>query len=203
MIIKRSASVLAISTLIYSLPVMADQVILDNLVVQGNLCGGSDCVNGEVFDFDTIKLKTTSPQIRFEDTSASASFPGNDWLMSVTADPTTTSIFSITDATANIAVLKMGAGSNGGVALGANATLENNTISVGSSGNERRIINVATGTATTDAVNLAQFNAFKTTATAAANTQLTAFNTELSTLQTNLTTLTNRLNALITRVDNL
>lgn len=195
--------ILALSTLLYGLPVIADEVILDDLIVNGSLCVGADCINGEVFDFDTIKLKTTSPQIRFDDTSASASFPGNDWLMSVTADAAMTSIFSIIDATAGIPVLRMGAGNSGGVAIGANAELVANAISVGATGSEKRIIHVATGTATTDAVNLAQFNSFKATAAAAANTQLTAFNSELTTLQNNLNTLTTRLNELMTRVDNL
>ncbi len=35
----------------------ADQVILDDLIVDGSACIGFDCVNGESFGFDTLRLK--------------------------------------------------------------------------------------------------------------------------------------------------
>lgn len=56
-----------------------DQVILDDLIVDGSACVGFDCVNGEVFGFDTIRLKENNMRIKFDDTSTSASFPNNDW----------------------------------------------------------------------------------------------------------------------------
>ncbi len=59
--------------------VLADQVIVDDLVVDGSACIGIDCVNGESFGFDTIRLKENNLRIKFQDTSASASFPSNDW----------------------------------------------------------------------------------------------------------------------------
>lgn len=57
----------------------ADQVILDDLIVDGSICAGLDCVNGESFGFDTLRLKENNLRIRAFDTSASASFPSNDW----------------------------------------------------------------------------------------------------------------------------
>jgi hypothetical protein len=57
----------------------ADQVILDDLIVDGSACVGQDCVNGESFGFDTLRLKENNLRIKFQDTSASASFPSNDW----------------------------------------------------------------------------------------------------------------------------
>ncbi len=57
----------------------ADQVILDDLIVDGSICVGQDCVNGESFGFDTIRLKENNLRIKFQDTSNSASFPSNDW----------------------------------------------------------------------------------------------------------------------------
>ena len=57
----------------------ADQVILDDLIVDGSICAGLDCVNGESFGFDTLRLKENNLRIKFQDTSASASFPSNDW----------------------------------------------------------------------------------------------------------------------------
>ncbi len=56
-----------------------DQVILDDLIVDGSICVGMDCVNGESFGFDTLRLKENNLRIRAVDTSTSASFPSRDW----------------------------------------------------------------------------------------------------------------------------
>ena len=58
---------------------MADQVINDDLIVTFSECIGNDCVNGESFGFDTLRLKENNLRIKFQDTSNSASFPTNDW----------------------------------------------------------------------------------------------------------------------------
>jgi hypothetical protein len=55
-----------------------DDVIPDDLIVQGSACVGLDCVSGEVFGFDTIRMKENNTRIQFEDTSA-AGFPLNNW----------------------------------------------------------------------------------------------------------------------------
>lgn len=57
----------------------ADNVINDDLIVQFSTCTGNDCVNGESFGFDTLRLKENNLRIHFDDTSNSASFPSNDW----------------------------------------------------------------------------------------------------------------------------
>ena len=64
-------------------PATKDQVILDDLIVDGSQCVGQDCVNGESFGFDTIRLKENNLRIKFEDTSNSASFPSNDWQITI------------------------------------------------------------------------------------------------------------------------
>jgi len=56
-----------------------DQVVLDDQIVIGSLCVGQDCVNGENFGFDTIRIKENNTRIKFDDTSSSASFPNVDW----------------------------------------------------------------------------------------------------------------------------
>lgn len=56
-----------------------DQVIPDDLIVQGSTCVGFDCVNNESFGFDTIRLKENNTRIAFDDTSSSAGFPTNNW----------------------------------------------------------------------------------------------------------------------------
>lgn len=61
-----------------SIGARADQVIPDDLIVQSSLCVGFDCVNGEVFNSSTIRLKENNLRIEFLDTSVSP-FPANDW----------------------------------------------------------------------------------------------------------------------------
>jgi hypothetical protein len=56
-----------------------DQVIPDDLIVQGSICAGLDCVVNEDFGFDTIRVKENNTRIQFDDTSTSAGFPNNNW----------------------------------------------------------------------------------------------------------------------------
>src|SRR3979409_2743057 len=77
-----SARVVALllgATFITSGKAMADFVIPDDLIVQGSACVGLDCVDGESFGFDTIRLKENNTRIKFDDTSTSVGFPNNDW----------------------------------------------------------------------------------------------------------------------------
>ena len=68
----------------FVLPVQADQVINDDLIVTGSECVGFDCVNGESFGFDTIRLKENNLRINFNDTSA-GSFPTRNWQLRANA----------------------------------------------------------------------------------------------------------------------
>jgi len=77
-----------------------DQVIPDDLIVQGSLCVGLDCVNNESFGFDTIRMKENNTRIKFDDTSTASGFPANDW--QITANDSASggaSKFSIEDIT--------------------------------------------------------------------------------------------------------
>jgi len=56
-----------------------DILHLDDVIITFSLCVGLDCVNGENFGFDTIRLKENNLRIHFDDTSTTASFPSNDW----------------------------------------------------------------------------------------------------------------------------
>jgi hypothetical protein len=78
----------------------ADQVIPDDLIVQGSECVGLDCVNNESFGFDTIRLKENNTRIKFDDTSSSAGFPANDWQLTANDSASGgSSKFSIEDIT--------------------------------------------------------------------------------------------------------
>jgi hypothetical protein len=56
-----------------------DFVIADDLVVQGSACVGLDCVDGEVFGFDTIRMKENNTRLQYDDTSTTAGFATNNW----------------------------------------------------------------------------------------------------------------------------
>ncbi|HEX3126030.1 MAG TPA: tail fiber domain-containing protein [Thermoanaerobaculia bacterium] len=78
----------------------ADQVIPDDLIVQGSACVGLDCVNNESFGFDTVRLKENNTRIKFDDTSSSAGFPANDWQLTANDSASGgSSKFSIEDIT--------------------------------------------------------------------------------------------------------
>lgn len=56
-----------------------DIVHADDVIIQGSLCVGLDCVVNESFGFDTIRLKENNTRIKFDDTSTATGFPNNDW----------------------------------------------------------------------------------------------------------------------------
>jgi len=62
---------------LFSMPF--DIIHADDVINQGSECVGLDCVNGEVFGFDTIRLKENNTRIQFDDTSVTAGFPTNNW----------------------------------------------------------------------------------------------------------------------------
>ncbi len=70
------AAVLAVSA---ASAASADIIQNDDVIIFFSLCVGNDCVNGESFGFDTLRLKENNLRIHFNDTSSSASFPTNDW----------------------------------------------------------------------------------------------------------------------------
>lgn len=77
------------------------QVFTQDVSIQGSLCVGFDCPNAPSFGSDTQRLQENNLRIHFDDTSNSASFPGNDWRL-VANDQTNggRNYFAIQDATA-------------------------------------------------------------------------------------------------------
>lgn len=64
-----------------------DQVIPDDLIVQGSICAGFDCVNNESFGVDTIRMKENNTRLHFDDTSTSAGFATNNWQIRANDQP--------------------------------------------------------------------------------------------------------------------
>lgn len=88
-----------------------DQVVADDLVVQGSICAGLDCVNNEIFGFETVRLKGGNLAIHFDDTSSSAGFAANDWR--IKANDTFSggaSYLAIEDATSGNQIFTVSAG---------------------------------------------------------------------------------------------
>jgi hypothetical protein len=89
----------------YTLPTkkvtVLDQVIPDDLIVQSSTCTGFDCVDGENFGVDTLRLKENNLRIHFDDTSTSAGFASNDWRIIANEQPSGgANMFAIEDSTA-------------------------------------------------------------------------------------------------------
>ena len=94
-------------------PAEKDSVILDDLIVAGSACVGLDCVNGESFGFDTLRLKENNLRIKFQDTSGT-NFPSNDW--QITANDSTSggaNRFSIDDIDGGATPFTIEAGADG------------------------------------------------------------------------------------------
>ncbi|MEM9918686.1 MAG: tail fiber domain-containing protein [Bacteroidota bacterium] len=87
------------------------QVFATDLIVQGSSCVGFDCATSESFGSDTGRYKENNLRIHFDDTSASASFPQNDWRIRIN-DTTNggSEYFAIEDATANRTPFRIDAG---------------------------------------------------------------------------------------------
>ncbi len=72
----------------------------EDLYVKGSLCVGTDCADPETWGYDVLRLKENNLRVHFDDTSATSSFPANDWriLLNDTADAGA-NYFAIEDAT--------------------------------------------------------------------------------------------------------
>jgi hypothetical protein len=86
-------------------------VVNQDQVVLGSLCVGFDCPSSPNFGFDTIRLQENNLRIHFEDTSNSASFPKNDWRITINDSANGgDSFFSIDDVTGGRVPFKIEAG---------------------------------------------------------------------------------------------
>jgi hypothetical protein len=141
-------------------PAFPDNVIADDLIVQGSACVGLDCVNNESFGFDTIRLKENNTRLAFVDTSSSAGFSTRDWrLRANSSDSGGASAFFIDD---------MGNSSTGAEAVSSTpftitAFAPTNSIFVDSTGRlglrtSTPVLDVHAATSNTPAIRLEQNN---------------------------------------------
>jgi hypothetical protein len=60
-------------------PALADQVVADDLIIQGSVCVGIACANGESFGNANALFKSLAVRLDFVDTSTLSGFPTRDW----------------------------------------------------------------------------------------------------------------------------
>jgi hypothetical protein len=136
-----------------------DFVIADDLIVQGSACVGLDCVDGEAFGFDTIRLKENNTRLQFDDTSVSAGFATNNWQIRANAQGSGGGSF--------LAFVDQGATGNsetGTIVFEVDAGAPANSLRVSSGGNigigtATPVLDVHANTTDTPAMRLEQNNA--------------------------------------------
>jgi hypothetical protein len=134
---------------------MFDQVIPDDLIVQGSICAGLDCVNNENFGFDTIRMKENNTRLQFDDTSG-AGFPTNNWQIRANS--------SAGGGTSFLAFVDQGAAGNsetGTIVFEVDAGAPANALRVSSTGNigistATPVLDVHANTTDTPAIRLEQ-----------------------------------------------
>jgi len=135
-----------------------DFVIADDLIVQGSACVGLDCVDGENFGFDTIRVKENNDRIQFDDTSTSAGFATNNWQIRANAQGSGGGSF--------LAFVDQGATGNsetGTIVFEVDAGAPANSLRVSSTGNigvgtATPVLDVHVNTTDTPAIRLEQNN---------------------------------------------
>ena len=136
-----------------------DFVIADDLIVQGSACVGLDCVDGEGFGFDTIRLKENNTRLQFDDSSVSAGFATNNWQLRANAQGSGAASF--------LAIVDQGATGNsetGTLVFQVDAGAPANSLRVSSGGNigigtATPVLDVHANTTDTPAMRLEQNNA--------------------------------------------
>lgn len=105
------AAMVLLTAGLFSNTTSADIVHLDDVIITFSLCVGNDCVNGENFGFDTLRLKENNLRVHFDDTSSSASFPNNDWRIIINDSSNGgANYFAIEDSTAGRQPFRVEAG---------------------------------------------------------------------------------------------
>ena len=135
-----------------------DFVIADDLIVQGSACVGLDCVDGEAFGFDTIRVKENNVRFHFDDSSVSAGFATNNWQIRANAQGSGGASF--------LAIVDQGATGNsetGTLVFQVDAGAPANSLRVSSGGNigigtATPVLDVHVNTTDTPAMRLEQNN---------------------------------------------
>ena len=128
--LRRQAGLAAAVLLVFASTARADVVVPDDQDVQGSLCAGLTCADGEVFGpSDTVKLKTEDPGLLFDDTSSGGVADG-DWALQANDLGSSANAFFLRDITGSKTPFSVFAGAptdslkvagNGNIGLGTDA----------------------------------------------------------------------------------
>ena len=76
---KTAIKIVVTASTVLSMGIQAEVFHGENVSIDGHLCAGLSCIQGETFGEELLKLKETKIRVKFEDTTSSAGFPTNDW----------------------------------------------------------------------------------------------------------------------------
>ena len=135
---------------------LPDFVTADDTIIQGSACVGIDCVNGENFGFDTIRMKENNTRLQYDDTSTTAGFPTNNWQIRANS--------SASGGESFLGIVDQGAAGNsetGTVVFQVNAGAPANSLRVSSTGRiglrtATPVLDVHANTSNTPAIRLEQ-----------------------------------------------
>lgn len=130
----------------------ADQLIDGDQIVIGNTCVGFDCVNGESFAGDELRLKENNVRLRLEDSTASGTL-GKSWFL-VANDSASggSDFFSFALDESDTHVLRSGVAAANSTAIGIDSEVVDDAVSIGNAGTLRRLVRVAKALEDTQAV---------------------------------------------------
>jgi hypothetical protein len=135
--------------------VFADNIVNDDLIVQGKLCQGIDCTNGQAFDTEHVRLRENNTRTTFIDMTADPA--AQSWRL-VANDRVSGGRDNfqfhvqpdLSETDDGTPYVYFGTQGHGGVALGKGSEIVGGEVSVGATDLERRIVNIARGLAATD-----------------------------------------------------
>lgn len=139
----------AIAALLSPALSLADSVIADDLIGQGALCTGFDCVNDEVFA-TTIELKENNTRILLRDVDGENVAQSGWQLIANDTASGGASYFAVNASAGTVNGLRLGAAGSGEVVLGSGSAVAAGQASVGATDALRRLVHIADAVAATD-----------------------------------------------------
>ncbi len=136
----------------FTVPTQADEVIIDDLIVNGSVCIGTDCEPDPDFGYNTLILQEEDIRVEFQDTTNSGSFPSQDWKIIInSSEEGGDDFFSVSDGNDPD-------GYDFVIDPGTNSFhIMEDRVEVGTATDTRRLSNVAAGVDAGDAATMGQF----------------------------------------------
>lgn len=161
-----TSTAVALILLVIALHASADQIINENLIVQGKACTGIDCINDQVFGEETVRLRENNTRMTFIDVTAEAG--AESWRMVANESANEGSNHfqfqvkpDLTATDTGTAIVYLGVPADDSIALGNGSEIISGAVTVGQAGLERRIRHVASMLAnTTDLATIGNLDSY-------------------------------------------